>query len=124
MFAQPHAQRNVLIGRRVVAVGVHTPSEQLAADRIALIPQAMHGHIVLGAYPAVTVAIEQHFACDVRPVGTGGVPQPPIEEDGSARLCQHRYRPFRLAYAPAWKSQRVAKVASGDDPEVTAAGLV
>src|SRR4051794_11117844 len=97
MLAQPGAQRHILLRGRVEAVAVDTPAEHLAADRIARLPEALYRRIVLGADPAVAVTVEQHLASNIRPVGAGSVPEASVEEDGSARLREHRDCAFWLA---------------------------
>src|SRR5438105_14899619 len=82
VLTEPHAQWHVSVGWRVTAVGIDPITEQLPANRIAAPPQTLHRHVILGANPAVAVAVKEHFARHPRPVGAGRVPQAPVEEDG------------------------------------------
>src|SRR5579884_1787269 len=97
VLAQPEAQGNVGVGWGVVAVGVDAPAQKLPPNGIALLPEALNGHVVLGANPAIAIAVEEHFAGHVRPVRAGRMPQPSVEEDRRARFGQHRRRALRLA---------------------------
>ena len=79
-----------------MAVAVHAIAQDLPADRIAARPEVLDRHVVFGPDPAVAVAVEEDFARPVGTVGTGRVPQPPIEEDRRTRRDADGYRAFRV----------------------------
>src|SRR5207244_2731369 len=82
VLAEPAAQRHVLVGGREAAVRVDAAAEYLLSDGIRAFHQfGRNGHVVFGAQPAIAIAVEEDFARPVRTVGTGGVPQAPVEED-------------------------------------------
>ena len=104
MLPQPDAQRHIVIRRGVPAIGAEAIAQELPTDRIAVRPEVLDRHVILGAKPPVAIAIEEHLAGHLRPVGAGGVPQTPIKEDRRAWWRQDRDRSARLPRAVAGRS--------------------
>src|SRR5512135_2483730 len=123
MLPQPGAQRHILVGGSIEAVCVNSPAKELPANGVAAVPEMADRHVVLRAHPAVAVTVEENLARDTGPVGAGGVPEAPVEEDGGSRLDADRYRAGRLPDPVRGLLQRVPGVTARHDPEVAAARL-
>ena len=67
-------------------------AHDLLTNRVCTFHEMCHCHIIARLQPSVAIAVEKHFARDVRRVSSCGVPQPPVEEDCISRLREDRCR--------------------------------
>ena len=112
VLTEPLAQRGVGAVRPVSAGRRSRNAEQLFSYGIGGLKHVFgRVDIALKTYPAVAIAIDQKSSKHSRVIGSRGMPEPSIEDNGVARLSADRHRALGLTDAVRGQFDRFLQVA-------------
>ena len=86
ILRDPSFQRHIIILRRrkPVPPGRSYSTQQLSPNGIRICHVFFNRHVVPELQPAIAVSVEQRLPCPIGSVRAPTVPDPPVEEDGTA----------------------------------------